>query len=248
VGEEPVRAQERAARARGGNILENTWLQSQDGTAILFKSENQGGGCRWCVTKNVTFRYNRVMNAGSGVMLGGYNKAGGPINESVNTITIAHNTFENINNATFGGTGMVFQFADDAHNIVIDHNSMMAPQGTASMFFHAGTRSGFVIRNNVLSGILGSGKGYWNDMVSTYAPGGVLAGNALVGQRADYYPAGNSFPSAAVILFNNPTSGDFSLSATSPLRGAGIGGVNVGVDYPTLTSKLSGVRTVNPAP
>jgi hypothetical protein len=147
----------------------------------VLKSENQGGSCRWCVTRDVTFRYNRVKNAGSGVMLGGYNKAGAPIDAPINSILFQHNTFENINNAEFGGSNHIFQFADDAYNIVIDRNSMMPPLGNASMYFHNGVRSGFVITNNVLSGVLGSGKGYWNDMVSTFLPGGVFSGNLLLG-------------------------------------------------------------------
>lgn len=49
-----------------GNIFEKNWASCQDGTAILLKTVDQGGGgCTWCVTQYVTFRNNIVRHAGS---------------------------------------------------------------------------------------------------------------------------------------------------------------------------------------
>jgi len=49
-----------------GNIFEKNWTSCQDGTAILLKTVDQGGGgCTWCVTQTVTFRNNIVRHAGA---------------------------------------------------------------------------------------------------------------------------------------------------------------------------------------
>jgi hypothetical protein len=49
-----------------GNIFEKNWASCQDGTAVLLKSVDQGGGgCSWCVTQYVTFRNNIVRHAGA---------------------------------------------------------------------------------------------------------------------------------------------------------------------------------------
>ncbi len=228
-----------------GNVLENNWMQSQDGIAVLLKSENQGGRCTWCVTRHVTFRYNRIKNAGGGMIMGGYNKPGAPIDEPLNNVLVQHNTFENINGLLYGGNGLVFQFADDARNIVIDHNSMNPPTvRSTSVWFHQGARSGFAMTNNVLTAVVGSGQGAGIAMFPTYAPDMVFTGNALVSEYAWDYGAGNIVPPGGTSMYMNADAGDFSLSFDSPLRGAGTGGSNIGVDYATLLQKTSGV--VNP--
>jgi hypothetical protein len=233
-----------------GNILENNWLQSQDGTAILLKSENQYGPCTWCVTRHVTFRYNRVMNSGNGMIMGGYNKRGAPVDEPLNNVLVQHNTFENIDGIKFGGQGIVFVFSDAATNIVMDHNSATPPIGFtyASWFHDPAPRTGFVMTNNVIANVAGSGKGYGVDMFPTYAPDMLFSGNAVVGGRAWEYAPGNLLPAVGVSLFTNATAGDFSLSPTSPLRGMGTGGSNIGADFAAILQKTAGVRTVNPTP
>jgi hypothetical protein len=79
-------------------------------------------------------------------------------------------------------------------------------------------------------------------MVSTLAPGGVLQGNALVGELPQNYPAGNLFPAWGSTVFSNPAAGDYSLPANSPLRGAATDGTDIGVNWQTLVQKTSGVR------
>src|SRR5438105_12145069 len=48
-----------------GNIFDGSWVHGQTGYAILYKSVNQDGTCPWCVTQDVTTRYNIIRNAAS---------------------------------------------------------------------------------------------------------------------------------------------------------------------------------------
>jgi hypothetical protein len=95
--------------------------------------------------------------------------------------------------------------------------------------------------NNVLTAVVGSGQGAGLAMFPTYAPDMVFVGNALIAEYPWDYGAGNIVPTVGTSLFTNPEGGDFSLSFNSPLRGAGTGGSDIGVDYRTLVQKLSGV-------
>jgi hypothetical protein len=46
-----------------GNVFEGSWVDGQVGWAIMLRSANQDGGCRWCRTTDVTFRRNYVTHA-----------------------------------------------------------------------------------------------------------------------------------------------------------------------------------------
>ena len=64
-----------------GNILENTWGGfSQVGSAILITPKNQGvapGACPKCYARNITIRYNRVINAAQAFQVANATDAGG---------------------------------------------------------------------------------------------------------------------------------------------------------------------------
>ena len=46
-----------------GNILEDNWHQSQNGTAVLLDPRNEYGGCSVCTVHDIIFRYNIVRHA-----------------------------------------------------------------------------------------------------------------------------------------------------------------------------------------
>src|SRR6185436_9462476 len=50
-----------------GNVLEQNWVDAQNGFAVLFTVRNQEGGAPWSVVEHVTFRNNIVRNSGSGI-------------------------------------------------------------------------------------------------------------------------------------------------------------------------------------
>jgi len=49
-----------------GNVFENNWTSSQDGSAILITPRNQNGTAPWSVVRDVTFDSNIIRNVGRG--------------------------------------------------------------------------------------------------------------------------------------------------------------------------------------
>lgn len=54
-----------------GNVFDGAWADAQTGTAWLFRSSNQGGGCRWCGTSDLTVRRNLIVNAAGPLVMAG---------------------------------------------------------------------------------------------------------------------------------------------------------------------------------
>jgi hypothetical protein len=99
---------------------------------------------------------------------------------------------------------------------------------------------GFVFTNNLSTygsyGIAGTGHGSGNSAIGAYLPGSDITRNVLAGAPSASYPAGNSFPSAAQFetQFVSFTGGDYRLIASSPWRGAGTDGQDLGAPLGTV--------------
>src|SRR6266513_1188334 len=92
-----------------GNIFENIWVAAQIGTLMNAKSVNQGGRCTWCVTRDLTFRYNRGINLENGFSLAGDASEGGFHALRTDRVLIEHNVVA-ITMPGNGGAGRIFQF------------------------------------------------------------------------------------------------------------------------------------------
>ena len=105
-----------------GNVFENVWASGQDGTAILFKSANQDGGCPWCITEYVTFRNNVVRNAAHGLLINAseVGRAGAALPPRANHIDIDNVLFENIGSGDWGG-GKLFRVFGGVADVSITH-------------------------------------------------------------------------------------------------------------------------------
>ena len=155
-----------------GNVLENNWLQAQNGFGVLFTPRNQSGGCPWCTVSNITFRYNIFQHSGSG-----FNIAG----EDSRQHQPAHDQRRHprqpdadINGTAWGGAdGRLYQIVNGEAspvltppaNITINHNTGIS---TGSSWFFTGDNTtnpitGFVFENNIqaenLYGFFGSAVG-----------------------------------------------------------------------------------------
>lgn len=230
-----------------GNIFENSWTDGQNGTAIVFKSVNQNGSCTWCVTQDVTFRRNLVRNMGSAV-----NTAGSPDNNfatiPARRIAITDNIFANINTGPYNGDGRVFATYGSATQVLITHNTAMAPTNSAFTFGPFGTKQmGFVAKDNLVGGgaygLLGDNFG-GVQAFATYAPDGVFLGNVMIiAPSAGTFPPGNSYPAtAAAVGFANVATEDFHLLPTSPHKGKATDGRDPGADVDVVMAATAGVR------
>ncbi|MCW5982417.1 MAG: hypothetical protein KIT09_30300 [Bryobacteraceae bacterium] len=79
--------------------------------------------------------------------------------------------------------------------------------------------------------------------LTAFAPGYAFKKNALIGGASAKYPADNFFPAAVSnVGFVNPSAGDYRLNSTSPFRGKGTDGKDLGADLTTVLTATQGVK------
>jgi hypothetical protein len=227
-----------------GNVFENNWQAAQAGWAIQFTVRNQDGGCPWCVIEDVTFRKNIIRHAGSGLNV----LAADDPNRSalMKRMLVQDNLWEDINGATWGGTGRLFQmlgWAGGSTDFVIEHNTGFQTENIS--FAEGTTHTGFVFRNNLtprgnVAGFTGNNSSEGSVALQQYFPGAIFAGNVIVGGNSARYPSGNFFPATmAAVGFVN-ASGDYRLAPTSPYIKAGTDGRAVGADIAAVLAATAG--------
>ena len=231
-----------------GNLFENNWKDAQSGMAILFKSTNQQNRAPWSTTQDVTFRNNVVRNSPNGISI----HASPEVYPVVPTarIKIEKNLFYNI--GSYAGTtgGRMIVMGGELKDIQLLNNTMIhnSPATHAVISDPSSSLSAarFRARANVLtlgtSGWMSSGKGqgiasldhHWRDTWE-------FTGNVLIGDtRRPNYPVNTLF--VATLLdagFTNPSIGDFSLLASSPVRNQGTTGADPGAPVATLLRHIA---------
>jgi len=225
-----------------GNLIENTWVASQTGYAVLFTVRNSGGRAPWATIENVIFRYNVVRHASGGVNILGTDSTAE--SQTAKRIIIQHNLFENIDHRQWGGSGTFLQVGGAPHDVTVDHNTIMHSGNVVTAYGPSrGDRTipGFRFTNNLAPhntyGIFGNGVGSGTRAIETYFPDGVIRSNVLAGGQASRYPAGNFFPSVQQFNtdFVDMPNGDFRLTSRSAYRRAATDGGDLGVNHELLT-------------
>lgn len=226
------------------NIFENNWAGGQTGFAIVLTPRGDLGRAPWATVEDVTFRYNIVRHAGSGVNVLGRDD-GGPSGQ-LRRLRISNNLFYDIDENRWGGSGIFLQVGDAPADLVIEHNTVLHT-GTAVVAY-GGTKDapaavrGFVFRDNVMRhnryGIFGSGRAVGNDTLRTFFPDALFTNNVLAGGRASEYPADNLFPSVEDFMrqFVAPDEGDLRLVENSSFRGRASDGTDLGADVARISS------------
>lgn len=232
-----------------GNIFENNWTHAQAGWAILIKSQNQDGGCPWCVSEDVTFSNNIVKGSENGLNVAAYDPyhpppAGSPAGMGqVKRVKVINNLWD-VANAWYQGT-------DGAAEITLEHNTHLQRTGN-TMTLYGRKTTNFVYRNNLGArtgyGIKGDGEtgegGEGKIAIDFFNPSAIVAGNVLVGANPAIYPTDNFYP---------PTWGevqmgaDFKLLFTSPFKGKGTDGKDPGADMDAIAAAMNGA-TPSPTP
>ena len=219
------------------NLMENNWLQAQQGSAILLSPRNQYGTCTWCVVEDITIEYNVIRHAGMGVKISGYDDT--YPSQQTNDVIIRNNEFSDISKA-WGGTGYIFILLSGSRDLTIEHNTLISPSGSGILTVDNAPVYGFKFRNNVARhntyGIQGAGKGYGNTAIAHYFPDGEVTHNAIAGGKASMYPAGNVFPALAEFeshFLDYPGSNFFLVPGTD-WENAGTDGKDLGADMRAL--------------
>ena len=180
-----------------GNVFDGSWTHGQTGWAIILKSENQSGNCRWCRTTDVTIRRNLIRNAGAGISIAPRTNGA---DSTTSRVLISENVLENIGVAPYDGDKRGFQLLNQTHAVTIERN-VLTGSLAAALILDGGAPCTFT--DNVWSagsyGVFASG-----GLMGTGAlTGGCGANNwrwtgmTMVGSsRGNVYPAGTTWVSS----------------------------------------------------
>ena len=232
------------------NVFENNWQAAQGGTAIVFTVRNQEGTAPWSVVQDVTFTNNIVRHTGGAIGMHGWDDIY-PSQQSARFL-IKNNLLDDVNSATWGGSGWLFSAFRGLVDLQIEHNTGFMDQ--AVMMAGAATHTGFIYRNNLtpmgVYGFTGVSTQQGVNTLDTYFPGSLFEGNLLVGAAPELYPANNFFPASLTgVGFVDFEVGNYRLSAVSPYKNAGTDGTDIGADIDAIEAATAGVRTPrNPSP
>lgn len=175
------------------NVFEGSWLDGQTGTAIMFRSANQDGRCRWCRTTDVTFRQNYVTKAAGGVtFIGG---SGSAVDTTARRIVVTESVFESIGVAPFTGEQRGFQFNEGPADITLDRTVLTGSLNALIYIDRNSPTQRGTLRNSVwtLSLIMADGLPNASQALATAMPGYSWSGITLLGSgSASLYPSGTS--------------------------------------------------------
>jgi hypothetical protein len=217
------------------NVFENNWEAAQSGYSILFTPRNQDGTAPWTVVQQITFTNNVVRHVSSVFSVLGYDDVAA--SQQTNGITIRNNLFEDISSSRWGGAGLLV-LTQGGRNLVFDHNTVFTDSNSV-VYADVSPVSGFVFTNNIIPdnnwAVMGNSVGEGNATLAAFYPGAVFAGNVLSGANGGSYPTGNYFPANVdAIGFVDLAGGDYRLSSTSPFKGKGTDGLDIGCNLDAL--------------
>jgi hypothetical protein len=223
-----------------GNILENNWVDAQDGKAVLFTVRNQECSAPWSTVQNVTFT-NNVLKSADGALnlLGKDNEAepsygkcpAGSTSVRGTGITISNNLVTDIRGPFLTLNG--FDKVSLIHNTHFQTGNIMILYGTPAQQFVY--RDNLTIRNASGYGVFGDATGEGMVALTKFAPDFDFKHNVLALADASLYPKENYFPASPErVSFVNFDKGDYRLAPSSPYKKASSEGQSVGCDWEKL--------------
>lgn len=197
-----------------GNILENNWAAAQNGFALLVTPRNQDNTAPWCTTRDLTIRYNKLLNVDQGMNLSG--RDGNYTSEVTYRLSIEHNLIEveNVNN----GDGRVHGITGGPVDLQIIKNTWVIRRSGGTCGFHENypKAENTIWRDNVFTGgsygISGTGSGAGDSTFSTWFNNHTYAYNVMYASPGGTYTGtGNQFPAAATDVFTDYANKDYTI-------------------------------------
>ena len=251
-----------------GNIMENTWGGfTQVGFGIVLTPRNPGG-CAPCKVTDVTIRYNYISHVGAGIQianaLSNFGAALDGQRYSIHDIVI-----DDIDGVKYDGPGELAQIsvnpgAPVLQNLSINHVTAFPPH---SLFVigdfpeDRGPMKNFAFTNSIVSAgtapVWSTGGGpancaFHDDPRTTFSScfaGSTVEANAIIGtpgHGSGSWPPGNFFPKSASAVkfanYNGGNAGDYHLQPTSPYKGKGIDGKDLGADVDAIHAATAGAE------
>lgn len=177
------------------NVLEGSWGDAEPGEAVVFKSTNQDGGCRYCRAADVTFRLNHIKGVSAGFLIPG--KDYHPSDSLTARIDISTNLIEI---AAHEWSKKAFAFGGNARNIRLHKNVVTGAAGQHSFLYFPQYNGATGLTVDSLSATKGDwgmygdgwagGQGAWVNAVN--APK-LWRAVTIIGSSGDTYPPGTVF-------------------------------------------------------
>jgi hypothetical protein len=231
---------------------------------------NGGNLCPVCQVTDVTIRYNLVRHVDAGFQIANVLSDNGGVQLDGQRYSIHDVVIDDMDAKKYGGGGLFAQLSVGAgapllQNVTINHvtafpSAMMLNIG--NMVATNGPMRNFVFTNNILSTgtypVWSTGGGpencaYFDKPIRTlnacFSPL-EFAGNLLIGNTAAYpsgaWPSKNFLsPTANAVQFTNYNGGIggiYGLQASSPFKGKGTDGKDLGADVDAINSAIAGVE------
>jgi hypothetical protein len=236
-----------------GNVIENSAVDAQDGSAFVLWSVNQNGGCTWCITEHLTIRNNIIRNVAAGFQLTA--KFLDQPSGSMQHLAIRNNVLIGVGNPAVGTNGKLFLMQGIINSMTIENNTAFSPNNSSFQWSGAQPSPALRIRNNLTGGgqyqiftSQGSGTAAIN-FVS--GPGSAFAGNVVALADPAGSPAGNFYPTtladigltggAAAAYSVTATLTDLTLTASSTWKAKGTDGKDPGANTTVIQAATNGV-------
>lgn len=252
-----------------GNVLENCWGGfTQDGFAILLTPKNPGG-CANCQVTDVTIRYNSIRHVGAGLQIANA-LSGNGIEQDGQRYSIHDIVIDDIDDVRFNGAGEFAQIsvtpgAPLLQNVKIDHVSAFPSRRLfmiGVMLTTSKPMQNFAFTNSIVTAgqypvwSTGGGPGncaFHNQPLATFDDcflGSTFTANVILQSPPEYpptdWPARNFFPSTAAAVqfvdYANGRNGDYHLRPSSPYRGKGTDGKDIGANIDSIRAATLGVE------
>lgn len=176
-----------------GNVFDGSWTDGQQGWAVMFRSANQDGDCRWCRTTDVTFRRNYITNAAGGVNVIG----GTGVDTTARRILVSEVVMENIGVAPYTGDQRGLQFNEGPADIIVERSVLTGNLNLMGWMSSSVPTQGLVLRDNVMArgmyGLATDGTPQGIPSLQSAAPGYVWSNMTLIGSSVNSYPPGTAF-------------------------------------------------------
>lgn len=252
-----------------GNILENCWGGfTQVGFAIVLTPKNPGG-CPGCQVTDITIRYNSISHVGGGLQIANVPSDRG-IALDGQRYSIHDTVIDDIDGGKYNGPGefaqvSVFGGAPLIQNVTINHVTAFPPRTLfiiGDMVATGGPMKNFVFTNNIVNAgktpVWSTGGGPTNcafhDLpLTTFSAcfsDSTFAANAIIDPPSNFppstWPSKNFFAGSAssvkFVNFQGGNGGDYHLQSSSPYRGKGTDGKDLGADVDKIRAATAGAE------
>lgn len=245
---------------------------TQVGFAILITPKNQAGKignlCPICKVTDVTVRYNSISHVGAGLQIANALSGSGvgvPLDGQ--RYSIHDLVVDDIDGTKYNGTGEFAQIfvsggAPLLQNVAINHITAFPPRMLfviGDMIASSGPMKNFAITNNIFNAgtapvwSTGGGAGncaFHDDPLTTFDAcftNSTFAANAIIASPAGArWPKNNFFPVSADAVrfanYNGGSGGNYRLQPSSPFKGKGTDGKDLGADVDAISSAIAGVE------